>query len=278
MKKACVIGWPIEHSRSPLIHNHWLQTYGIQGHYDRQAVKPEALEDFLRNLDKAGYAGCNVTVPHKEAALAAADEATEAATAVGAANTLWLEGGRLLATNTDTEGYMAYLNRKAPDWEALSQPVAVLGAGGAARAIIYGLLQAGVPEVRVMNRSLSRAGALQKHFGDKVEPVAWSDRNTAVRNVSLIVNATSLGLNSQGEIELDWSNISDQTVVSDIVYTPLETKLLNTAKARGLKAVDGLGMLLYQAVPGFEKWFGIRPEVTNALYEMIAADVRATAC
>lgn len=278
MTKACVIGWPVEHSRSPLIHGYWLKTYGIDGHYGKVAVREDELDAFLRALPASGYAGCNVTVPHKEAVLRAADEVLPAAQAVGAANTLWLEGDRLFATNTDTIGYMAYLNEKAPGWMDGGRPVAVLGAGGAARAVVFGLLQAGVKEVHIVNRSQSRAQALCRHFGPGLSAVGWKDLQKAAGEAGLIINTTSLGMNGKGQIDIDFGGVAPEAVVSDIVYVPLETGFLRAARAAGLRTVDGLGMLLHQAVPGFEKWFGVRPTVTEELYQIVAEDVRASQC
>jgi len=276
MKRACVIGWPINHSRSPLIHGYWLKKYRIEGSYTREAVRPEELRDFLASLSHRGFAGCNVTVPHKEAAFAVADELEPSANAAGAANTLWLDGGKLHAANTDTYGYMTYLGWKAPGWLRADASVSVLGAGGAARAIISGFLEAGVAEVCVFNRSRERAEALAAVFGPKVKPLGWDDRVVASRGSCVLVNTTTLGMKGEGSPEIDFTGFDPSTVVSDIVYVPLETKFLADARVAGLRTVDGLGMLLHQAVPGFERWFGKRPVVTDELYELIAADIRAS--
>jgi shikimate dehydrogenase len=275
MKRACVIGWPIDHSRSPAIHGYWLSKYGIPGSYTKEAVKPEEVAGFLGLLAERGLAGCNVTVPHKEAAFAAAAHLEDSARATGAANTLWLEAGRLHAANTDTYGFMTYLDACAPEWKARDAPVAILGAGGAARAIVFGFLQAGVAEVRVFNRTRGRAEALAKQFGAKVKVFDWDERVEQARGASVVVNTTSLGLKGDGSVGMDFSGFDAACVAADIVYVPLETEFLRDAKARGLKTVDGLGMLLHQAVPGFEKWFGVRPEVTPDLYARIAADIPA---
>ncbi len=277
-KRACVIGWPIEHSRSPMIHGAWLKQYGIDGSYTREAVKPDDVADFLGNLGAHGFVGCNVTVPHKEAAYLAADVKHDAAKAVGAANTLWIEDDRLHATNTDTYGFMAYLNQMAPSWKKVDKPAVVLGAGGAARAIIYGLMEAACSEVLVLNRTKARAEQVRAHFGENINVVAWAQRNDAITSASLIINTTSLGMNSNGQPDVDLSRVDDACVVADIVYTPLETAFLNAAKDRGLITVDGLGMLLHQAVPSFEKWFGVRPTVTDDLYQRVADDVRRGQC
>lgn len=278
MKNVCIIGWPIEHSRSPLIHQTWLAHYGLQGSYTRQAVKPDDVAAFLSSLKEQNFVGCNVTVPHKEAAFEAADVRHPAAQAVGAANTLWIEDGQLHATNTDTYGFMAYLEQKAPTWSDNSGKVVVFGAGGAARGIIFGLREAGHRHLHLINRTQQRALEVRAHFGDGVEVVAWDNRADAIKDAQLIINTTSLGMNSKGSLDLDLSTVHLNCIVCDIVYTPLETELLAAAKQRGLQTVDGLGMLLHQAVPGFEKWFGLRPQVTDDLYALIARDVKRSAC
>jgi shikimate dehydrogenase len=273
MKQACVIGWPIEHSRSPAIHGYWLARYGIDGRYTKRAVPPDEIDTFLSSLASEGLAGCNVTIPHKEAAYRRADEREASAIAVGAANTLWLENGRLCAANTDTYGYMTYLAQQAEDWSRRDAPVSILGAGGAARAIVHGFLEAGVSEIRIFNRSLGRAEALAKAFGPRLRVMPWEQRSTASTEAAVLVNTTSLGLKGAGSLEMDFTDFHPDCIVSDIVYVPLETGLIREARRHGLRTVDGLGMLLHQAVPGFEKWFGVRPEVTDELYDRIAADI-----
>lgn len=275
MKRACVIGWPIAHSRSPAIHGYWLARYGIDGRYTKEAVPPEDIEAFLRGMAERGIAGCNATIPHKEAAFRLADERDASAVAVGAANTLWLEGTRLCASNTDTYGYMTYLSLQAEDWNRRDAPVSILGAGGAARAVAHGFLEAGVPEVRVFNRSAARADALARDFGPRVRPMPWEMRSRAATESSVLVNTTAVGLKGEGSLGMDFTDFHPDCIVSDIVYVPLETPLIRDARRHGLRTVDGLGMLLHQAAPGFEKWFGVRPEVTDELYEMIAADIEA---
>ena len=277
MTNVCIIGWPIEHSRSPLIHRTWLAHYGLEGNYTREAVKPEHVAEFLAGLEGRGFAGCNVTVPHKEAALKAAQVRHPAAEAVGAANTLWLEDGNLHATNTDTYGFMSYLGEKVPDWSKGAPKIVVFGAGGAARAIIFGLRAAGHTHIFLTNRTMQRALDVRAHFGDGVQVIAWDDRAEAVKDARLIINTTTLGMNDKGSLDIDLTTAHRQCVVSDIVYTPLETGLLRAAKQRGLTTVDGLGMLLHQAVPGFEKWFGLRPIVSDELYALIANDVQRQA-
>lgn len=273
MRRAGVVGWPIEHSRSPLIHGYWLDTYGIAGSYAKIAVAPEAAAEFFASLAERGLAGCNVTVPLKEIAFAAAEAKDASAVAVGAANTLWLEGGKLHAANTDTYGFMRHLELSAANWRDGGRHVVILGAGGAARAIVYGFLAAGVAEVRVTNRTRRRADALAEHFGPRVTVHEWSARSAIAEGAAVVVNTTTIGMKGEGSLGLDISRLGPRTVVADIVYVPLETELLASARARGLVAVDGLGMLLHQAVPGFERWFGVRPEVTAELRRRIVADI-----
>jgi shikimate dehydrogenase len=278
MKHACVIGWPIEHSRSPLIHGYWLERYKIEGSYTKRTVPVDEIETFLASLAEHGLAGCNVTIPHKEAAFRAAAERDPSAVAVGAANTLWLdENGRLCAANTDTYGYMTYLSSQAEDWGRRNAPVSILGAGGAARAIVYGFLEAGVSEIRVFNRSMERSAGLAQDFGPRVKAMPWDQRSHASTEAAVLVNTTSVGLKGAGDLGIDFTDFHPDCIVSDIVYVPLETGLIRDARRHGLRTVDGLGMLLHQAVPGFEKWFGVRPEVTAELYERIASDIEASA-
>jgi len=273
MKHACVIGWPVEHSRSPLLHGYWLKKYGIDGTYTKRAVAPEAVAGFLQSLRANGYVGCNVTVPHKAAAFSAADEREDSAKAVSAANTLWLSDGKLVAANTDTYGYMTNLSQQAPGWDRRDAPVSILGAGGAARAIVFGFLDAGVSEIRVINRTRARAETLAQQFGSCVKVFDWSQREAGSRDSAVLVNTTTIGMNGAGTLDLDLAGFDPECVVSDIVYVPLETELLRKAKSQGLRTVDGLGMLLHQGVPGFEKWFGVRPEVTDELRNLIVGDI-----
>jgi shikimate dehydrogenase len=277
VKRACVIGWPVAHSRSPVIHRYWLKLYGLDGAYEMEAVRPEEIEDFLKGLGKRGYAGANVTLPYKEAALAAADRPDQAATAIGAANTLWLDANGLLhASNTDAYGFMTHLAAEAPDWNKGKRPVVVLGAGGAARAILHGLIEAGAAKILLANRTEDRARTLAQGFGSRVSLVPWEDRNRALAGCGLLVNATSLGMTGKPPLDLDLSALPKDATVADIVYSPLETPLLAAAKARGNRTVDGLGMLLHQAVPGFERWFGVRPQVTPELRAHVAANLGAS--
>jgi shikimate dehydrogenase len=272
VKRACVIGWPVEHSRSPAIHRYWLELYGIDGAYEKEAVRPEEFASFLGSLSDRGYAGANVTLPHKTEALRLATIADESARAIGAANTLWLDGtGRLNASNTDAYGFMTNLNQEAPHWNKGRAPVMVLGAGGAARAILYGLIAQGASRILLANRTRDRAEVLAGTFGPAVSVVDWDARNQALAGCGLLVNATSLGMTGKEPVDIEVEALPEDAVVADIVYSPLETPLLAAARARGRQVVEGLGMLLYQAVPGFERWFGVRPEVTKELRAHVAA-------
>ena len=272
MKRSCVIGWPVEHSRSPAIHRYWLELYGIDGAYEKEAVRPEEFASFLGSLSDRGYAGANVTLPHKTEALRLATKADESARAIGAANMLWLDGaGRLNASNTDAYGFMTNLNQEAPHWNKGRAPVMVLGAGGAARAILHGLIAQGASRILLANRTRDRAEVLAGTFGPAVSVVDWDARNQALAGCGLLVNATSLGMSGKGPLDIEVEALPEDAVVADIVYSPLETPLLATARARRRQAVDGLGMLLYQAVPSFERWFGVRPQVTKELKAHVAA-------
>jgi shikimate dehydrogenase len=272
-KRACIIGWPVGHSRSPLIHGYWLKKYGIAGSYVKRPVRPDEVGAFLQGMRAEGLAGCNVTIPHKEAAFATAAETTRAARAMGAANTLWFEGDRLVGDNTDGGGFMSHLRASVPRFDARSQAIAVLGAGGSARAIIYAFLEAGAAEVRVFNRTRGRADVVAAHFGTRVRPYDWRERIDRSREVGLLVNATSLGMHSTPLLDMPLTQLPAAAIVADLVYVPLLTPLLAAARERGLATVDGLGMLLHQAVPGFAKWFGVQPEVTEELRALVVADI-----
>ncbi|GAB5438718.1 shikimate dehydrogenase [Falsiruegeria mediterranea] len=262
---AGVIGHPVAHSKSPRLHGHWLKTYGIAGHYVPMDVAPQDLETVLRTLPKAGFVGVNVTVPHKEAVMAIADQITDRATLIGAANTLiFREDGKIHADNTDGYGFMENLHSGAPDWDAKAGPALILGAGGAARAVISALLEAGVPEVFLSNRTRVRAEKLRDDFGKRVQVIDWVQAGNVVENADLVVNTTSLGMVGHSELRVPMDGLKPSTVVTDLVYAPLKTKLLLTAEEAGCTTVDGLGMLLHQAVPGFERWFGERPTVDSA--------------
>jgi shikimate dehydrogenase len=270
-RAACLIGWPAAHSRSPLIHHYWLRRLGIAGGYNIEAVPPEGFAEFVLHLSAHGFVGANVTLPHKERALAlSAPDAR--ARAVGAANTLWYEAGELRSTNTDVEGFINNLDAAAPGWDGAGQAL-VLGAGGASRAVVFGLIERGFKRVHLANRTIDRARALADQFGESVHPVAWDAIGDLLPQAALLVNTTSLGMHGQPELAIDVSRLPPQAVVADLVYVPLETALLAAARARGLRAADGLGMLLHQAVRGFELWFGQRPQVTPELRALVEADL-----
>ncbi|CUK13787.1 Shikimate dehydrogenase [Ruegeria denitrificans] len=263
---AGVIGHPIAHSKSPQLHGHWLKKYGLAGHYIPMEVAPEDLEAVLRALPNAGFVGANVTVPHKEAALRIADHVSERALVIGAANTLvFHEDGTIHADNTDGYGFMENLRSGAPHWVPSDGPAVVFGAGGAARAVLQGLLEAGVPRIFLTNRTRTRADQLQDEFGDRITVVDWVQAGNFIDEAELVVNTTSLGMQGQPELRVPLDGLQPGTVVTDLVYAPLQTNLLQAADDAGCTTVDGLGMLLHQAVPGFERWFGTRPEVTDDL-------------
>lgn len=268
------MGWPIAHSLSPALHGYWLKAHGIAGEYSRLAVAPADLPAALARLRTEGWRGCNLTIPHKEAALAQLDRVDAAARRIGAVNTIAVENGKLAGFNTDGFGFIENLRAAVPDFDAKAGPAVVLGAGGAARAIIDTLGAAGAPAIRLVNRSLDRARTLARNFGGAIEPVPWDRRAAALDGATLLVNATSLGMDKNPPLELDLARLPKTAVVNDIVYAPLETALLKAAKARGNRTVDGLGMLLHQGRPGFELWFGVRPAVTPALRAAVLAAMR----
>lgn len=274
-RRACVVGHPVAHSRSPVIHRYWLQEHQIDGDYAREDVPPEKIEGFFRNFAQSGYAGANVTVPYKEIAFRALARAEPVAAMLKVANTLWLENGQLAGTNTDVYGFLAHLDATLPDWNIQAEQSVVLGAGGAARAVVYALLERGVSRVVVVNRTAARAEAIAGEFGKRVTPASFVDLPAWLQDADLLVNTTTLGMNGQPQLEIDLSPMNATAAVYDIVYVPLDTPLLAAARARGLRTVDGLGMLLHQAVPGFERWFGVRPEVTPALRAAVIADLEA---
>lgn len=270
--KAGVMGWPVEHSRSPALHGFWLKAYGIDGSYVRLPVAPDALGTALGELHEKGFAGVNLTVPHKETALPFLHAVTLQARRIGAVNTVFVGAdGLLKGTNTDAYGFITNLMTGAPAWRPASGPAVVLGAGGAARAVCVALQDAGVPEIRVVNRTRARAEALAAAFGAPVTPLPWEKIKEALTGAALLVNTTTLGMKGQPPLEIDLAPLPPAAVVNDIVYTPLETPLLAAARARKNAVVDGLGMLLYQAQPGFAGWFGVRPEVTPALRAHVLA-------
>jgi len=271
-RAACLIGWPAAHSRSPLIHHHWLRTLGIEGGYSIEAVPPEGFADFLLRLSARGFVGANVTIPHKERALALSEPDAQAR-AVGAANTLWYADGELRSTNTDVEGFINNLDACAAGWDGIDDAL-VVGAGGSARAVVFGLLERGIKHVHLANRTFERAQALADQFGPQIHPTPWADIGDLLPRAGLLVNTTSLGMYRQPALKVDVGRLPSHAVVADLVYVPLETPLLAAAKARGLKTADGLGMLLHQAVRGFELWFGRRPQVTAELRALVEADLR----
>lgn len=269
---AGVIGDPIGHSKSPRLHGHWLSDYGLAGHYIPMQISAGDLPEALKTLPKLGFKGINVTIPHKELALSLANEVTDAAARIGAANTLtFREDGTFQADNTDGYGFIQNLISTAPSWQADTGPAAVLGAGGACRAIIVALLDAGCPEIRLSNRTKDRAEGLARQFGPKINVVDWGQEAALFSEVALAVNTTSLGMEGQPPFEFALDGLPNAALATDLIYTPLKTPFLQAASEKGCATVDGLGMLLHQAVPGFERWFGKRPEVTDALRDIVLA-------
>lgn len=275
LRKAFVCGFPIKHSRSPMIHSHWLKTLGMEGSYQAVEVAPEHFADFIKDLKagESGYRGGNVTIPHKEDAFSLADEPDELARELGAANTLYIEEGRLKATNTDGYGFLANLDQRARSWDDRRERAVVLGAGGASRAILQALRNRGFAEIHVLNRTLSRAQELAHRFGPKIHAAPMEALSERLAGADLFVNTTSLGMDGAEAMEIDFSPMAEDGLVTDIVYAPLITPILMMAREQGRPICDGLGMLLHQAVPGFEKWFGVRPEVTEGLRALIVADL-----
>ena len=273
-RAACLIGWPAAHSRSPLIHHYWLRTLGIEGGYVIEAVPPDDLRDFVLRLSLRGFVGANVTIPHKENVLELSTP-DERARAIGAANTLWFADGELHSTNTDVEGFVNNLDACAKGWDKADEAL-VLGAGGSARAVVFGLIERGIKRVHLVNRTMERAQVLAEKFGEAVRPAQWGQIGELMPRAKLLVNTTSLGMHGQGRLEIDVGRLPLEAVVADLVYVPLETELLNAAKARELRTADGLGMLLHQAVRGFELWFGQRPQVTSELRAIVEADLTNT--
>src|SRR4051812_3652725 len=274
-RAACVVGWPVKHSRSPVIHSHWIKQYRLDAEYRREEIAPDAFADFLAQLAERGYVGANITIPHKEMALAMS-EPDDRAQAVGAANTLWYDRGRLLSTNTDVEGFTANLDACFPGWEKRVGEAVVLGAGGSARAVIYGLIERGIGKIKGVNRTPERGQALKTPFGRVVHPAHWAALPHLSGRTGLLVNTPSLGMTGQPPLAIDLYPLPRHAVVADLVYAPLETPLLSNARERGLATADGLGMLLYQAVRGFQLWFGVRPEVTPQLRDLVEADLGET--
>jgi shikimate dehydrogenase len=293
--KACIIGDPVAHSRSPLIHEFWLKQLKLQGAYERAHVTPTDLPEFIKNMQKNGYFGANCTIPHKEEVLKLCNNLSKTAADLGAVNTIWFENGELCGDNTDVIGFLSALDHDAPNWDKCTQKAVVIGAGGAARAIVYGLLQRGINQIYVVNRSLERAKELvydlysidfsfvsagqllqqghNEQSKSEMTAISFTDINTVLPNSDLLINTTSLGMKGQPPLEIDLSPLPSSAIINDIVYVPQETPLIKQAKERGLKTVGGLDMLLYQAVSGFERWFGVRPDVTDELRQLIQRDI-----
>jgi shikimate dehydrogenase len=270
-KAACVIGWPVGHSRSPLIHNYWIKQHNLNAEYRREAVPPGEFGEFAQTLREHGYVGANVTVPHKQTALTISTP-DDRARAVGAANTLYYSDGTLRSTNTDVEGFLANLDAATPGWDRGLESAVVLGAGGAARAVVFALITREVERIYVINRTPDRAEALKKQFGARVRPAGWDETTGLLGGAGLLVNTTPLGMTGQANLEINL-RCPASLVVAELVYDPLVTGLLAAARERGLRNADGLGMLLHQAVRGFELWFGVRPEVTPELRVLVEADL-----
>ncbi len=275
-KKAAVTGHPVAQSRSPLVHGYWLNKHGIDGDYSRLDVPPETAPEFYRNFANSGLAGANVTVPHKEVAAAACAHLDAAAQAMGAANTLWLDDtGQLCGANTDALGFLGNLDQQAPGWDVSRESAVVLGAGGAARAVVWALLSRKFTRVHIVNRTFEKAGAIANEFGAGTVAHGWDNLGIVLEQADLLVNTTSLGMTGKAPLDIDLAPLPQSALVTDAVYVPLETDLLRQAAHRGNRTVDGLGMLLHQAVPGFERWFGVRPEVDETLRKLVLDDLGA---
>ena len=271
-KLAGVMGWPVAHSRSPVIHNHWIAEHGLRGAYVLLPVQPEQLQTALRSLPVLGFAGCNLTIPHKVAALVVVDQVDPLAQRIGAVNTIVVEAdGSLTGRNTDGFGYIQSLRDVQPDWRADTGPAVVIGAGGAARAVIVGLMDSGATEIRLTNRSGAKAHDMAQEFGTPVRAIPWEDRHDALTGAALLVNTTNQGMHGEAALDLQLDHLPAHALVSDIIYVPLETPLLASARLRGHVTVNGLGMLLNQARPAFAAWFGVQPEVTPVLVAKVQA-------
>jgi len=269
---VAVLGSPVAHSKSPLLHGFWLKQFGIQGHYVPIDVMAADLEQVLQTLPKMGFVGANVTLPHKEKILSIADQISDRAALIGAANTLVFQpDGKLYADNTDGYGFIENIRQHAPDWQAKDGPALVLGAGGAARAIVSALLEAGAAEVRISNRTRARADQIKSDFGGRVGVVDWVKAGAEIEYAHTLVNTTSLGMTGKSALTVSLDKLNPETLVTDIVYSPLETELLKAARSKGCRVVDGLGMLIHQAVPGFQRWFGQKPVVDQAIRDILLA-------
>jgi shikimate dehydrogenase len=271
---AGVMGWPVMHSRSPMLHNYWFTQYGLAGTYVPLAIRPEGLEAALRSLAPLGFAGCNLTIPHKERAMAMVDSVDPAARRIGAISCIAVApDGTLAGTNNDGYGFIQNILQQQPDWKAGAGPAVVIGAGGGARAVVQSLAERGAREIRLTNRTFARAQALAREFGAPVAAVDWSERHAALDGAALLVNTTSQGMVGQPPLDLTLDPLPVSALVADIVYVPLETPLLAAARRRGNRTIDGLGMLLHQARPAWQAWFGIEPEVTLELRALVSATI-----
>ena len=269
-KLAGVMGWPIAQSRSPILHNYWIEKYNLSGRYVPLAVRPERLADAIRGLPALGFRGCNLTMPHKQLAMTMVDKVTDTAKRIGAINCIVVgDDGRMSGTNNDGNGYVLSVQEVAPQWKPSDGPIAILGAGGAARAIIVALVERGARDLRLINRTFEKAERLAKEFSPNVKPITWDKRSEAIGDVVLVVNATDQGMIGKPALEISLDRLSKQTLVSDLIYVPPETSFLAAAKARGNVTINGLGMLLHQARPAFEAWFGVLPEITPDLRKRI---------
>ena len=272
---AGVMGWPVAHSRSPLIHNYWMRQYGLPGSYVQLAVEPDALAVALPGLAALGFRGCNITIPHKVQVLKHIDVLDANATRVGAVNTVVVQSdGRLKGMNTDGFGFIQSLRDAKPDWQADTGPITVLGAGGAARAVVLALCDSGAKEIRLLNRSLENARAMAVELGGPVHALPWDNRHDALAGCALLVNTTSLGMHGSPSLDLDLRQLPSNALVSDIIYVPMQTPLLLAASARGNLTANGLGMLLHQARPAFEAWFGVLPDITPELRTLLEATLQ----
>ncbi len=273
MIKVCVVGWPINHSRSPLIHNHWIKTYGIDALYEKRPVAPQDLAAFLTNMREQGYIGCNVTIPHKEASIQSIDQPDDRVKRIGALNTVFHRDGKSSATSTDGDGFMQNLASHVPGITPKDKTITILGAGGAARAIVDRLLEEAPTTIYIANRTPDRGKQIEEDFGPVVKSITLESLPKFLPQTDLLVNATSLGMNGHDPLNVELSLLPKSAVVADIVYAPLKTDLIDAAEKMGLRTVPGLGMLLHQAVGGFELWFGVKPEVTEELYGLVARDI-----